>query len=153
MSLTILQLRDKINSLRSNLSEKVELFQTQISCTELESTSVEQLTTSQSKSVLWKKHRVSRITASKSYCVVKQADDNFQLKTQKPALITVADNVVADVLKYRRDFFSKATNWGIKNENRAARKFFSDNRSKHSNLKMTEAGLKISTSTPFLQTE
>ena len=51
--LTILQLRDKINSLRSNLSKKVELFQTQLSCTELEFTSVEQLTTIQSKSVLW----------------------------------------------------------------------------------------------------
>ena len=47
----------------------------------------------------------------KFYHLVKQVKDNFQLKIQKPAFITVAENVVADVLKYRRDFFSKA-NWG-----------------------------------------
>ncbi len=109
------------------------------------------LTIGQSSNKLWFAYRYGRVTASKMHRVMAQVNNDLKLKPKnEKRFLSPAENLVSDVLGYKKLFFSKATSWGTENESKAVKRYFKDTKGKHQDLKITETGVHICKDHPFI---
>ena len=113
--------------------------------------SIPKLTIGQSANKLWFEYRYGRITASKMHRVMAQVGDDLKLKNKNGnKFLSPAENLIADVLGYKKSFSSKATSWGTANESEAVKMYFRETKVKHHNLKVIGTGVHICKDYPFI---
>ena len=110
-----------------------------VSVTEDEARCVEMETRAQANSRLWFRMRTGRITASrfKSACRTNPA---------LPSLSLIISICHPEMTRFK----SSATSWGCEHEKVAISKYLNVNLRMHQTFKVTECGLFISTSYPFM---
>lgn len=115
-----------------DLKEKCTAFLSDFKPTEIQLTNLEKMTRSQSESVLWKRHREGRITATIAH----------DIKTMKSES---TDCILKRVMKYDQKDLSKveAISFGLFNERRAKELYSAKMKTEHADFQLRDSGLVI----------
>ena len=121
-------------------SECENVFSSRLVITKEEALYLEEATRLQSQSILWHKHRVGRITASKFFAVAHTS------------INSPSRSLIKGLMEMKVQSYSKVKSlmWGIENEHIAREQYLEQMKDKHTGLLCTSSGLRVNPKYPHL---
>ena len=106
---------------------------------------IQEKTSNQSLCEEWFIHRKNRVTASKFKLIANKVNDDMTIINP-----TKVKTAVSSICGYYKQHSSKATQWGIENEEVARKVYVENMKKKHKQLNVSTCGFFISSKHPFI---